>query len=83
MVNYGPSYGKLVVIVDVVDQNRVWHTSVFGHIYLVFDRLFFSATSWNSSALSIISEPQFCSFFLSLDFVPSFKRISSICVFGN
>ncbi|KAI5056451.1 hypothetical protein GOP47_0028269 [Adiantum capillus-veneris] len=22
MVNYGPSYGKLVVIVDVVDQNR-------------------------------------------------------------
>ncbi|KAH7352323.1 hypothetical protein KP509_19G039800 [Ceratopteris richardii] len=22
MVNYGPSYGKLVVIVDVIDQNR-------------------------------------------------------------
>lgn len=23
MVNYGPDYGKLVTIVDVVDQNRV------------------------------------------------------------
>lgn len=23
MVNYGPLYGKLVVIVDIVDQNRV------------------------------------------------------------
>ena len=23
MVNYGPDYGKLVVISDVVDQNRV------------------------------------------------------------
>jgi large subunit ribosomal protein L14e len=23
MVNYGPSFGKLVVIVDVIDQNRV------------------------------------------------------------
>jgi len=23
MVNYGPMYGKLVVIVDIVDQNRV------------------------------------------------------------
>ena len=32
MVNYGPSYGKLVVIVDVVDQNRVWNISVFGNI---------------------------------------------------
>ena len=23
MINYGPEYGKLVIIVDVVDQNRV------------------------------------------------------------
>ena len=23
LVNYGPEYGKLVVITDVVDQNRV------------------------------------------------------------
>lgn len=24
LVNYGKDYGRLVVIVDVVDQNRVW-----------------------------------------------------------
>ncbi|KAF8369437.1 hypothetical protein HHK36_032552 [Tetracentron sinense] len=24
LVNYGKDYGKLVVIVDIIDQNRVW-----------------------------------------------------------
>ena len=36
LVNYGEDYGKLVVISDVVDQNRVrsWPSSRFAHTYI-------------------------------------------------
>lgn len=35
LVNYGEDYGKLVVIVDVVDQNRV--TSYASSLFFLFD----------------------------------------------
>ncbi len=31
MINYGPEYGKLVVISDVVDQNKVRMAAGSGH----------------------------------------------------
>jgi len=31
MINYGPDYGKLCVIIDVIDQNRV----ICHHLYFV------------------------------------------------
>ena len=37
LVNYGKDYGKLVVIVDVIDQNRVCSISLPLLIFLGFD----------------------------------------------
>jgi hypothetical protein len=34
LVNYGKDYGKLVVIVDVIDQNRVGFSSLFPYLSL-------------------------------------------------
>lgn len=58
LVNYGKEYGRLVVIVDVIDQNRVCLCFCFGFFSFYYLSLFFSLDPWDAHLFSLVALKQ-------------------------